>query len=377
MRGVSWRFWGLCACAGILSILTGCASVTQGTEQAIKVETLVQGGTSIEGAECQLSNDKGMAAVSSGQSALIRRSGGNLMVQCTLAGYAPAVGQAVSRGNAGLAGNIIAGGLIGVAIDVGTGAAYTYPTWMQLVFGEERLFDRSGNRNDAPVAGTFVRGTVPSNATSAASPEQLAAPDAGSARAAAGPPPAGEPGFKAPLRRGDALEYSLVDRMTDRRSTVVYRLDRVEGDRMLFNQGTRVESTAGEVISVTSPIGGLFDSSSPPGGWGRKDLKPGMRWRSEYLATTGEKARHELDASVVGSSAVNIDGETVKVMRIDYTGWVYTGGGVGSAAAMLPVSFKGMALYSAELGRVVRFDSEFGRRSGPTKESLELVRVLR
>jgi hypothetical protein len=371
MRGVSGRFWGLCAGAGLLSILTGCASVTQGTEQSIKIETLAQGGAPVEGAECQLSNDKGMAAVSSGQTALVRRSGGNLMVQCTLVGHAPAVGQAVSRGNAGLAGNIVAGGLIGVAIDVGTGAAYTYPTWMQLVFGEERLFDRSGNRNDGPVAGTFVRATVPNKAAGAASPAQDAP------AAVVGSSSGGEPGFRAPLRRGDALEYSLVDRMTDRRSTVVYRLDRVEGDRMVFNQGTRVESTTGEVISVTSPIGGLFDSSSPPGGWGRKDLKPGMRWRSEYLATNGDRARHELDASVVGSSTVSIEGEALKVTRIDYTGWIYTGGGVGSAAAMLPVSFKGTALYSAELGRVVRFDSEFGRRSSPTKESLELVRVLR
>jgi hypothetical protein len=30
MRGANWRFWGLCACAGVLSILTGCASVTHG-----------------------------------------------------------------------------------------------------------------------------------------------------------------------------------------------------------------------------------------------------------------------------------------------------------------------------------------------------------
>jgi hypothetical protein len=161
MRGASWRFWGLCACAGILSILTGCASVTHGTTQTVKIETLTASGQTVEGAECRLSNDKGDALALSGQSVPVRRSGGNLSIHCTQAGQAPAVGSAVSRVNAGMVGNILIGGAIGAAIDVGTGSGFNYPSWMQLVFGEERTFDRSTQQGDQPVAGVTVGTTTP------------------------------------------------------------------------------------------------------------------------------------------------------------------------------------------------------------------------
>ena len=202
MNPSPWRYWGLAACSALLAILTGCASVTQGTAQPIRIETLAQaGGPPMEGAECQLYNDKGTAFAISGQSTTVHRSGGNLTVRCKLDGQLPASGQAVSRANAGLAGNILIGGAIGAAIDVGTGAAFTYPTWLQLVFGEERLFDRSGHRDDGPVAGSFVRANLPEPVRAEAGD---AAPSLPSAAAPPQPvaPAGGAVGLEAPLRRG-------------------------------------------------------------------------------------------------------------------------------------------------------------------------------
>ena len=65
-----------------------------------------------------------------------------------------AVGRAISRANAGLAGNIIFGGGIGAIIDHSKGTAYTYPTWVQLVFGKTLVFDRSEEKDGQPVKGT-------------------------------------------------------------------------------------------------------------------------------------------------------------------------------------------------------------------------------
>ncbi|WP_212733688.1 hypothetical protein [Variovorax sp. CF079] len=127
----------------------------------MKIETLTPGGQTVEGAECRLSNDKGEALGLSGQSVPVRRSGGNLSIHCTQAGQAPAVGSAVSRVNAGMVGNVLIGGAIGAAIDVGTGSGFNYPSWMQLVFGEERTFDRSTQQGDQPVAGVSVGTTTP------------------------------------------------------------------------------------------------------------------------------------------------------------------------------------------------------------------------
>ncbi|RZL90436.1 MAG: hypothetical protein EOP82_15605 [Variovorax sp.] len=179
--------------AGVLSALTGCASVTHSTTQSVKVETLTQAGKTIEGAECRLSNDKGDAFTLSGQSVPVRRSGGNLTIHCTQAGHPPAAGQAVSRVNAGMVGNVIVGGAIGAAIDVGTGAGFNYPNWMQLVFGEERTFDRGSQQGDQAMTGTMV-GTTQVAAAAPASSKVAEKQDPISADARRPPPrPAGPP----------------------------------------------------------------------------------------------------------------------------------------------------------------------------------------
>ncbi|WP_143044958.1 hypothetical protein [Variovorax sp. YR216] len=371
----------------------GCASVTQGTEQSVKVETVSDaGGATIPGAECELQNDKGSFFVRSGESALVRRSGSNLSIKCVLGGQPPAVGQAVSRANAGLAGNVLIGGVIGAAVDVGTGAAYTYPTWIQLVFGHERMYDRSGNRDDGLVAGTFVRATISGPPVRTAIPAERPAQNAVQQTVdvqqapAKVPMPAATPvqmpampvaqiTTGAALRRGDALEYVLVDRLTGTGSTVLYHLDRIESDRLIFNQGSRVESLDGKVLSVSSPLGGLFDSSSPPGGWGRKDLRPGMRWREDYTASNGEKARYELDATVAGESTFDVDGTTLMATKITYKGWMYAAVGVGPTQAL---PFEATAFYAQDIGRVVKFEAQYRRVSiGLASESLELKRILR
>ncbi|WP_395350004.1 hypothetical protein [Variovorax sp. UC122_21] len=86
----------------------------------------------------------------------MRRSGALLNIECTQPGLAPATGQAISRVNTGMVGNILIGGVLGAAIDSGTGAGFNYPSWMQLVFGEVRSFDRSGQTGDQPLAGIRI-----------------------------------------------------------------------------------------------------------------------------------------------------------------------------------------------------------------------------
>ena len=170
MRGANLRFWGLCVCAGLLSILTGCASVTHGTSQTVKIETLAAAGQVIDGAECRVSNDKAEILVLSGQSAPVRRSGANLSIDCTQAGHPAASGQAISRANPGMVGNILIGGAIGAAIDAGSGAGFNYPSWVQLVFGEVRSFDRNSQQGDLPLAGVHV-GTTAESAVAAKAPD--------------------------------------------------------------------------------------------------------------------------------------------------------------------------------------------------------------
>jgi hypothetical protein len=42
---------------------------------------------------------------------------------------------------------------LGAIIDHNKGTAYTYPTWVQLVFGKTLVFDRSAEKDGQPVMG--------------------------------------------------------------------------------------------------------------------------------------------------------------------------------------------------------------------------------
>ena len=133
--------------------LSGCASITGDTAQAVKIETKTKSGEMISGAECVLTNEYGSTTAKSGTSPIIRRSSKDLDITCKSAEKQDAVARAISRANAGMYGNIIFGGGIGAIIDHSKGTAYTYPTWVQLIFGETLVFDRSSEKEGAPVPG--------------------------------------------------------------------------------------------------------------------------------------------------------------------------------------------------------------------------------
>jgi len=138
---------------GIL-LLSGCASVVNETTQPIRVDTKTQDGQLVEGANCKLSNDYGVISIQSGDTAQVHRSNENLSITCKHPDNDDANASAISRANAGLFGNIILGGGIGAIVDHSRGTAYTYPTWVQLIFGQTLEFDRAKQKSDQPTPAT-------------------------------------------------------------------------------------------------------------------------------------------------------------------------------------------------------------------------------
>ncbi|OYU43008.1 MAG: hypothetical protein CFE44_20750 [Burkholderiales bacterium PBB4] len=142
----------LCAVLCVLA-MTGCASIVNETTHPIKVETLTDQGKTVSGADCRLTNDYGTTTSKSGDTTQVRRSSKDLDITCKHPDNPDAMARAISRANAGLAGNIIFGGGIGAIIDHNKGTAYTYPTWVRLVFGKTLVFDRSNEKEGQPVDG--------------------------------------------------------------------------------------------------------------------------------------------------------------------------------------------------------------------------------
>ena len=138
----------------VLLAATGCATIVNETTQPVRVETKTTSGSTVAGADCQISNDYGTTTAKSGATINVRRSSKDLDISCKHPQNPEAVARAISRANAGMAGNIIFGGGIGAIIDHNKGTAYTYPTWVQLVFGRTLVFDRSDEKEGQPVLGT-------------------------------------------------------------------------------------------------------------------------------------------------------------------------------------------------------------------------------
>lgn len=107
---------------GLLSA-TGCASIVEGTDQTVTVTT------DPTGALCELERDGGVIAVVNPTpgSALIDKSKDDINVRCEKHGYQAAVSPMASSFQGMTFGNILFGGLIGVAIDAGSGAMHEYP----------------------------------------------------------------------------------------------------------------------------------------------------------------------------------------------------------------------------------------------------------
>lgn len=109
-----------------LALLGGCASIVDGSNQSLSVDTTSQ-GKELAGAECALTNDKGKWFVTTPGTVTVHRSYDAMNVKCTDAGYEPAIATSASSTKAMAFGNILFGGLIGAGVDISTGAAYDYP----------------------------------------------------------------------------------------------------------------------------------------------------------------------------------------------------------------------------------------------------------
>ena len=134
--------------------MPGCATIVMDSNQPVRVDTRTEGGEMVTGAECTLKNEYGTFTTKSGDASQVRRSSQDLDITCKHPTNTDAYGRAISRANAGLAGNILFGGGIGAIIDHSKGTAYTYPTWIQLVFGQTLVFDRHAEKEGAPVTGS-------------------------------------------------------------------------------------------------------------------------------------------------------------------------------------------------------------------------------
>lgn len=367
----------------VAALCAGCASVTQGTTHTVRVDTLKEDGTQVDGADCTLTNDRGSFSLRSGTSTLVRRSGEDLHVKCSQAGLPDATASLISRANAGLAGNILLGGAIGAAIDAGSGAAFTYPHWVRVVFGQFAVFDRSSEVEGMPMMASGVASRTPvvaaapaaSVASAASTPS--ASDSAQPMQASTAPARAVSPGA---LAKGDTFDYRVTDRSTGNAQTVVLRVDRVEGGEVSFNDGARIEGLHGGMKRMRSALLGELDQVTPPGGWMPGGKLPAGAWKISHTSNlSGEPTSYDLDAYVEGEQKMRVAGSDMDAVRVALRGWVEKRAGMMSVRAR----YEAAAWVAPQLHRVVRFEVRsrsaggYGGSAFQIDEVTDLVRMDR
>jgi hypothetical protein len=352
------RRFAASAATAVVLLCTGCASVTQGMRHSLRVDTATAAGQPVDGADCTLDSGRDKAHAKSGETIQVRRSSEDLHVVCKAAGQPDAQARLVSRANIGLAGNILVGGAVGAVVDHNTGAAYTYPTWVRLTFGTFAVFDRrdeqEGTAMVAP-ADPIVQGVATTPLVTGA---------AGRATTA--------------LSKGDSFGYRVTDRASHRVQTVVLRAERVDGSEVTFNEGARVESTAGQLVRLNAAMVGELDQVTPPGGWMSDGRTPSGRWKMKHRSIVPSSAmRYDLDAWVEGEQTLRVAGQDLRTLRIGLRGWAENAVGMVPARAR----YEATAWLAPELRRVVRYEAK-ARAAGNAgggffeiDEVAELVRI--
>ena len=135
----------------ILVFLNGCASTMSGNNQPVNVVT------NVNGAKCTLANEKGSWSVQTPGSAVVTNSRENLSVRCEKNGYQSAIVSVPSKHkDSATWGNVVLGGGIGYIWDRKSGAAFIYPSTVNLTLIKDENSTTSNKKSDVKLTGSTV-----------------------------------------------------------------------------------------------------------------------------------------------------------------------------------------------------------------------------
>jgi hypothetical protein len=116
----------ICAAVAALAALAGCGTLTESPSQRVLVQTVLD-HRAVAGAGCILQNDAGKWFVTTPARVSIRKSVGQLRVDCRLDNAAWAYEKINSKQNSTLWGNVALTAGIGIMVDRNTGQGFDYP----------------------------------------------------------------------------------------------------------------------------------------------------------------------------------------------------------------------------------------------------------
>ena len=329
------------------SLLQGCASITGSELQLLSLQAWDKDGAPVAGADCKLSNDKGTWYAKPPASPTVTRSAEDLTVNCEAAGQAPGSVRAISRANAGMAGNILFGGLVGVMIDHNRGTAYDYPSAIGVVFGASKVIDKNDDSGASPAAQSA---TVPAPAP--------APQNAPLAAMGAGPNAPASATLPSP---GASFRYAWTEQQYGRRKQEIQiRVTGVDGWTVMESFSAdgrspmRTEVQASELAFASRLIAegqSMLEFSPYLQVRGQADLPP-IANPSGYSDSGGSV--WSISARLGGSEPVSVPAGTFKALRVEVQGVRSLANSNTAAVSAIARRFEYTAWYDPELKRYVK-----------------------
>jgi hypothetical protein len=114
---------------GLAGFAAACSTIVEGTDQTVTVTS------EPEGAVCELTREGlSVGAINPTPGSIeVDRSSDDITVKCDKDGYLTSIGELPSEFEGMTLGNVIFGGIIGVIVDVSTGASSEYPESINVV----------------------------------------------------------------------------------------------------------------------------------------------------------------------------------------------------------------------------------------------------
>ncbi len=178
--------------------------------------------------------------------------------------------------------------------------------------------------------------------------------------------------YSGPLQVGESWVYEVTDLYTGLKRTVTHRIDEIDGteDRVISNQGARIEDTKGKLLSIQKADLGELDLAMPLRGWGNPPHHPGKEWKENYLKQReGSNTAYDLTATVVGEEKLVVPAGEFTVTRIEWRGYSIS----RSVRSRGTSPYKVTVWYSEELNRVIKFMTN-ATGQGNAREVVTLVR---
>lgn len=123
-------------------LFSGCATVASGRTQSLSLDTQTLDGQPVRQADCTLKNDRGTWKAQSPAQVEVRKSDGDLTVECQKNGFDAGFARVISRAHALFVADALLWG-VEALVDHATGSAYNYPAELSIKMGTSVVLDKS------------------------------------------------------------------------------------------------------------------------------------------------------------------------------------------------------------------------------------------